>query len=53
MAVIPQTIQAPIKLFDQESSKNCPVYPGGCHFCGKNEGCHIGNQELLPCGAKK
>lgn len=53
MTVVPQTTPMPINMFDMETSKNCLVHPGGCHFCGKNEGCHINNHELLPCGEKK
>jgi hypothetical protein len=41
-------------IFEDESSPNCPGYPGVCgSFCSKNESRHIGHPELLPCGTPK
>ena len=43
-----------VSLIDDEKSPSCPGYPGVCgNFCNKNEGCHVGNQNLLPCGLPK
>jgi hypothetical protein len=53
MRAAPLTL-TPTNFFDdEESSEKCQHFPVGCNFCGKNEGCHIGYQNLLPCGENK